>query len=69
MGRNSNSGGALGDMELEFNAFDRLPKEVRQAIANAPVKLCALALARKRWNKAEMLAGVERAIINPLNRT
>lgn len=58
MQTNSNSGGVTLDDEIEFGAFDSLPKEVRQALANAPMKLCAYSLKQKRWPKAKMLEAI-----------
>jgi hypothetical protein len=55
---NSNSGGLNLAYETEFAAFDRLPKEVRQALANAPEKLCAYSLKQKRWPKERMLEAI-----------
>lgn len=61
---NSNSGGVVLDYSTEFAAFDRLPKDVRQALANAPMKLSAYSLKQKRWNKQEMLEAIEAKVQN-----
>jgi hypothetical protein len=66
---NSNSDGVVLDYQTEFSAYDRLPKDVRLALANAPIKLCAHALKQKRWDKQRMLEGIEKAISNPVNQT
>ena len=63
---NSNSGGLKLDYTTEFAAFDRLPKEVRQTLANAPQKLCAYSLKQKRWPKQKMLEAIAEKSQNTL---
>jgi hypothetical protein len=58
----SNSDGARLDYQTEFSAYDRLPKDVRLALANAPMKLCAYSLKQKRWDKQRMLQEIESKI-------
>lgn len=60
----SNSGGVTLDYQTEFSAFDRLPKDVRQALANAPMKLSAYSLKQKRWNRQEMLDAIQTKVQN-----
>jgi hypothetical protein len=60
----SNSGGVNLNYQTEFSAFDRLPMEVRQALANAPVKLCAYSLKQKRWDKQRMLEAIASKVQN-----
>ena len=60
----TNSGGVNVDYETEFSAFDKLPKEVRQAISSAPIKLCAYSLKQKRWDKQRMLDAIAGKVQN-----
>lgn len=63
---NSNSGGLVVDMFAEFRAYDRLPKDVRNALANAPLKLSAYSLAGKKWPKERMLEAIAEKSRTPI---
>ena len=45
--------------EQEWNAFERLPKSVRDALNDADIKLSAAALAKKKWPTAKMLSAIK----------
>lgn len=59
MSHNGEPGGFVCTDKQEYAAYERLPREVRNALANANYSLSAAALARKRWPKAKMLAAIE----------
>ena len=51
---NSPGKGLRIPFEEEFAAFERLPRRVREALANMPLKMAAAAL-DPNWTEAEML--------------